>query len=75
MRAGRPAITHVKSGNAELIRDNVTGILIQNEMDEALDAGIERYDGVQWNSRLIREDVKKLDQLSFETNWRRIIYG
>lgn len=73
LAAGRPAVVYAKSGNAEVIEDGKTGIIMQKQSTEELVSAMQRVEAVQWEGSVLKEHAKRYDKKIFNDGWRR--YG
>ncbi|HZZ98413.1 MAG TPA: glycosyltransferase [Candidatus Saccharimonadia bacterium] len=70
MAAGRPAIVYEKSGNAELIEDGKTGIVLHSQTLQEMISSLDRVQAVQWEGSALQSRAKALDAAQFIRRWR-----
>lgn len=71
--SGRPVIAYGAGGVLETVRDGVTGVLFGEQTVDALAIGVQRADGLSWNSAAIRNHAEAYDASIFEQRFRAIV--
>lgn len=66
MASGRPVIAYRAGGALEIVKENEDGIFFDEQTEESLIGAVEKFQGMQFDSRLIREHARKFDTGRFK---------
>ncbi|MFC1810903.1 glycosyltransferase [Patescibacteria group bacterium] len=73
MASGRPVIAFKAGGALETIKDKQTGLFFEEQNVPYLKAAIEKFEATKWDSKKIRQYVKKFDEKVFENEIRNYL--
>jgi glycosyltransferase involved in cell wall biosynthesis len=65
LAAGRPVIAYAGGGALDIVQDGLNGVLFHEQTVEALQAAIERFQTMQFDSQVIRRSAEKFDSAVF----------
>ncbi len=70
---GKPILVYEKSGGAEVIEKNKTGIYIREQSIEGIIAAIQESEQITWDSTYIQQSVQKYRQQQFQKTFQEKI--
>lgn len=66
MASGRPVIAFKEGGALETVKPGLSGLFFDEQTVPHLKGAIEKFEKLKWDSKQIREYVKKFDEIEFE---------
>lgn len=73
MAAGKPAVVYAKSGNAEVILPGITGVVVEQQREDALIEAMQQVERMHWDSERIRRHAMQYDVSRWKAQWRSVV--
>jgi len=73
MSAGRPVIAYGKGGVLDTVVDGETGVLFGEQTVEGLKGAIEKFEGMKFDKKIIREHALKFDESVFKEKIKEFV--
>jgi len=71
---GKPVIAYGKGGALETVIENKTGLFFYKQTSEDLILAIERFEQMEFDTRIIRQNAERFDRKLFKEQIKKIIY-
>ncbi len=71
--AGKPVIVYQKSGSAEVMKENETGVLFSEQTEASLSAAMQKSEKIPWNSSTISQFANVYTKEKFQLQFRQKI--
>ncbi|MBW4061377.1 glycosyltransferase [Candidatus Saccharibacteria bacterium] len=75
MAAGCPVIAYGSGGAPEYVIDGQTGVLFDDQTPEALIGALKRFEGMTWDTEVIRDKAKEFDEGVFHQRMGAYVDG
>ncbi len=71
--AGKPVIVYKNSGAAELILDQQTGLILEEQTVSDLTSKIKKLESIDWDEQLIRHHLRNYDTVQFQEQFKAAV--
>jgi glycosyltransferase involved in cell wall biosynthesis len=71
--AGKPVIAYKGGGSLDIVKNNETGLLFENQNINSLNQAVDRADSIDWDHKMISGHSKKFDTKLFEQRLKYLI--
>lgn len=73
LSAGKPVVVYKKSGGAEVIEENKTGVFLEEQNLLSLCKAMEKCESITWNSDYIQKSVRKYSVIEFTSQIQKAL--